>query len=190
MMAPARGRRAPLALSAVLLLAVLPTGLAAQVSILRATPAAPVAAAVVPVLKVSVIQGGTQHIPDLRDNARNPFPSPVRVKTEWQLGAGASSILLVAYFTSPSRALTDGTYNIPTSRIEGLVPQLGMWLPFTFTGSGAGVPGASFYFTLRDADDSPVGSRTDDLSLRINLTGMTVVPGTYSGTMYLRAVTQ
>jgi hypothetical protein len=54
---------------------------------------------------------------------------------------------------------------------------------------GVGSAGGSLQ-VFSQAGATTAGSRNDNIGLQIDLTGQTVVPGTYSGTLNLQAVVQ
>ena len=151
-----------------------------------------------PSLTVTVNSGGTQNIAAIVDNATNDFPSSVNITTAWDVNPSAASVTLVGYFATPSAALTNGTFNIASSSVKGKVTTAGApgapaaFTAFTNNGAGAvGVAGGSltlFTETITGANKS--ASRTIDLALQLDLTGQTTTPGTYTGTLNLRAVTQ
>ncbi len=147
-------------------------------------------------LSVTVLSGGVQTIGAIVDGTTNAFPSPVRLQTSWTLNPGQTgSVELVAFFTDPTGALVAG----PGARIASSLMQGRMLtgLPTTFsafTGNpigGVGTAGASlrlFSETVTGTNKDKI--RTDDLDLRIDLTGQPNLPtGTYTGTLYIRAVT-
>lgn len=148
------------------------------------------------VLSVSVLSGGVQSITTLVDGTVNAFPSPVRLQTTWDLNPGQTgSVELVAFFTDPSGALVAGPgARIASSRVEGRVAT-GLPVSFApFAGGaigGIGTAGATLrLFSVRITGINQEATRTDELNLRLNLTGQPNLPiGTYTGTLYIRAVT-
>ena len=147
-------------------------------------------------LSVTVTSGAVQSIPSLTDNAVNNFPSPVVVTTGWDVNPGqTNTVNLIAYFTAPAQALSGGATQVPSSRVLG---QMTTGLPAAFTAitqnavGGVGTAGGSLrLFTQNISGANKKSSRTDNLNLQINLVGFpTLAPGTYSGTLNLRAVTQ
>lgn len=148
-------------------------------------------------LLVTVVSGGVQTIPALVANAINPFPSPVMVRTEWNLPVFFGGTLsLVAYFTTPAQALLNGASAIPASRVEARMTtgSLATFTPINANAVG-GVGSAGGTRVLwswnalcglgifcRDGD------RTDQLDLRLNLVGLPTTTGTYTGVLNLRAV--
>lgn len=105
------------------------------------------------------------------------------------------TVKLYAYFASATAALSGGTPTayIPSSEVLGQVPT-GTPTTFTaFTQSGAlGGAGASLllYTQTFALASLPGGSRTDALSLEINLAGQPQLPAaTYTGVLYIEAQT-
>jgi hypothetical protein len=149
-------------------------------------------------LTVAVNSGGTQSIASITDNATNNFPSSVNITTSWDINPSAASVSLVAYFSSAAAALTNGTFNIATSLMKGRVPTAGApGAPASFTAftqsavGGVGTAGGSLtLFTETITGVNKKSTRTIDLDLQLDLTGQTTTPGTYTGTLNLRAVTQ
>jgi len=148
-------------------------------------------------LTVTVNSGGTQSIASITDNAVNNFPSAVNITTAWDINPSAASVTLVGYFAS-TNALTSGGNNIATSLVKGRVPTVGApGAPAAFTAftgnavAGVGTAGASLTLLVEPiAAANKKSSRTIDLELQLDLTGQNVTPGTYTGTLNLRAVTQ
>lgn len=149
-------------------------------------------------LTVAVNSGGTQSIASITDNATNDFPSAVNITTSWDINPTAASVTLVGYFSSATAALTNGTFNIATNLVKGRVTTAGApGAPASFTAftqgavGGVGTAGGSltlFSETITAANKK--STRTIDLELQLDLTGQTTTPGTYTGTLNLRAVTQ
>ncbi len=147
-------------------------------------------------LSVSITSGASQSIANLVDNAVNTFPgaTPVVIQTDWDINPSAASISLVGYFSAPSQALANGTDYITSSLILGRVST---GLPTSFTTftqnalAGVGTAGGSLVlFTQAINGTNKQSSRTDNLELRIDMTGQTATAGTYTGTLNLRLVTQ
>ena len=149
-------------------------------------------------LTVTVNSGNTQNIASITDNAVNDFPSSVNVTTAWDINPTAASVTLVGYFSSATAALSNGSFNIASSLVKGKVTTAGApGAPTSFTAftqnavGGAGTAGASLtLFTETITAANKKSNRTIDLSLQLDLTGQTTTPGTYTGTLNLRAVTQ
>lgn len=149
-------------------------------------------------LTVTVNSGGTQSITSIADDAVNPFPTPVNITTSWDINPSAAAVTLVGYFSSAAAALSNGAFAIPTSQVQGRVTTAGVpgaptsFTAFTQNGAG-GVGTASGSLTLFSEPITGVNkksNRTIDLELQLDLTGQTMTPGTYTGTLNLRAVTQ
>jgi hypothetical protein len=149
-------------------------------------------------LTVTVNSGGSQSIASITDGTTNDFPSSVNITTAWDINPTAASVTLVGYFATPASALTNGTFNIASSLVKGKVTTAGApGAPTSFTAftnnavGGVGTAGGSltlFSETITGANKK--SNRTIDLSLQLDLTGQTTTPGTYTGTLNLRAVTQ
>ena len=112
------------------------------------------------------------------------------ITTAWNLTAG-SSVRLIGWFGTPAQALANGTDFIPSSRVEGRV-NAAAYAPFTAAAvGGVGVAGGSLQlFSQAVAAGSFFGTRTDQLDLRLDLTGATTLAGDYTGTLNLQAVVQ
>ena len=149
-------------------------------------------------LTVVVNSGATQSLTSITDNATNDFPSAVNITTSWDINPSAASVTLVGYFSSASAALSNGSFNIPTSSMKGRVTTAGApGAPASYTAFTQGMVGtvgtASASLTLFSetiTGANKKSSRTIDLELQLDLTGQTTTPGTYTGTLNLRAVTQ
>jgi hypothetical protein len=116
--------------------------------------------------------------------------TPVSLTTSWNLTAG-SSVRLIGWFSTPAQALVNGTNFIPSSRVEGRVGAAA-YAPFTGAAlGGVGVAGGSLQlFSQGVGAGSFFGSRTDQLDLRLDLTGTTTLAGDYLGTLNLQAIVQ
>jgi hypothetical protein len=154
-------------------------------------------------LTMGVISGAAQTLPALTDNTTNNFPTPVVIQTQWDLNPGQTgSVNVIGWFATPSQALTNGAgTNIPSSRMKGqLTPgaPAPTSYPATFTAftqnavGGIGTAGGSLrLFQINISGSNKIQTRTDNLSLQLDLTGAGVLPpGTYSGTLNIQAVTQ
>jgi len=149
-------------------------------------------------LTVTVNSGASQNIASITDNAVNSFSSAVNITTAWDINPTAASVTLVGYFASAASALSNGSFSIPTSQVKGRVATAGAPnAPTSFTAftqnAVATVGTASGSLTLFSetiTGANKKSSRTIDLELQLDLTGQTTTPGTYTGTLHLRAVTQ
>ena len=116
--------------------------------------------------------------------------TPVSLTTAWNLTAG-SSVRLVGWFGTQAQALANGSDFIPSSRVEGRVGATA-YAPFNGAPVGAvGVAGGSLeLFSQSVGAGTFFGSRTDQLDLRLDLTGVTTMAGDYTGTLNLQAIVQ
>ena len=116
--------------------------------------------------------------------------TPVSLTTSWNLTAGAS-VLLIGWFATPAQALANGTDFIPSTKVEGRVGA-GAYAPFSNAAvGGVGVAGGSLQlFNQNIGVGSFFGTRTDQLDLRLDLTGTTTMAGDYTGTLNLQAIVQ
>ena len=170
----------------------------AQAGLMSNTESVALSAVKATSLTVTVNSGATQNLASITDNAVNNFSSAVNITTAWDINPTAASVTLVGYFASAASALSNGSFSIPTSQVKGRVPTAGAPnAPTSFTAftqnavATVGTAGGSltlFSETITGANKK--SSRTIDLELQLDLTGQTTTPGTYTGTLNLRAVTQ
>src|SRR5918999_3252287 len=132
----------------------------------------------------------TATLASITDNSNVNNFTPVSLTTAWNLTAG-STVRLIGWFATPAQALANGTHFIPSSKVEGRVNATA-YAPFTSGAvGGVGVAGGSLQlFSQAVAAGSYFGSRTDQLDLRLDLTGTTTVAGDYTGTLNLQAIVQ
>ncbi|HZN96379.1 MAG TPA: hypothetical protein VFB61_01450 [Gemmatimonadales bacterium] len=132
----------------------------------------------------------TATLGSITDNSTANNFTPVSITTAWNLTAG-SSVRLIGWFATPAQALANGADLIPSSKVEGRVGAAA-YAPFSSAAvGGVGVASGSLQlFSQAVAAGSYLGSRTDQLDLRLNLTGTTTVAGDYTGTLNLQAVVQ
>ena len=183
---------------AVATLAIFAAKASAQAGLLSNTESVSLSATKATSLTVTVNSGGTQSIAAITDNAVNNFSSAVNITTAWDINPTAASVTLVGYFSSATAAMSNGSFNIPSSSVKGRVTTAstpGAPTSFTaFTGNAVGAVGTAggsltlFSETISGANKK--STRTLDLELQLDLTGQTTTPGTYTGTLNLRAVTQ
>src|SRR5215216_7065428 len=131
----------------------------------------------------------TATLASITDNSTANNFTPVSLTTAWNLTAG-SSVRLIGWFATPAQALVNGTDFIPSSKVEGRV---GAAAYSAFTGAalgGVGVAGGSLQLFNQGVVGTFFGSRTDQLDLRLNLTGTTTLAGDYLGTLNLQAIVQ
>jgi len=105
-----------------------------------------------------------------------------------------NTVDLMAYFATPVQAMVGGATQIPSSRIRGRMTT-GLPVAFAaFTQNAVGgigtVSGSLRLFSQSITGINKNSSRTDNLDLQLDLTGTTLPPGTYTGTLNIRAVTQ
>lgn len=133
---------------------------------------------------------GTATLASITDNSNANNFTPVSLTTAWNLTAG-SSVRLVGWFGTPAQALANGTDFIPSSKVEGRVNATA-YAPFTGSAvGGVGVAGGSLQlFSQGVGAGSFLGSRIDQLDLRLDLTGTTTMAGNYTGTLNLQAIVQ
>jgi hypothetical protein len=147
-------------------------------------------------LTVSLPAGTSRSIPAVSDNAVNTFTGTTTIVTQWNLNPGqTNTVNLIAYFSNPTIAMSGGAVQIPSSRILGRVTT-GLPVAFTaFTQNGIGAVGTAGgslrLFAVNITGTNKNSTRTDNLDLQLNLVGFpTLPPGTYSGTLNIRAITQ
>ncbi len=170
--------------------------LGAQAGLTSNTPTVALSATKAASLTVTINSGATQTLASLTDNSVNNFASPVNITTAWDINPSASAVVVVGYFGTPASALANGTNLIASSLVRGRVGAAGAFSAFTggtVSGGAAsvGVAGGTLQlFSQAITGANRNSNRTDDLYLQIDLTGQTTVPGTYTGTLNLRAITQ
>jgi hypothetical protein len=132
----------------------------------------------------------TATLASITDNSNINDFTPVSLTTSWNLTAG-SSVGLIGWFATPAQALVNGSDFIASSKVEGRVGATA-YAPFTGAAvGGVGVAGGSLQlFSQAVAAGSYFGTRTDQLDLRLDLTGTTTLAGDYLGTLNLQAVVQ
>lgn len=147
-------------------------------------------------ITVVVNSGAAQTLASIDDNTTNNFSAPVSITTQWRLFPFFSgSVSLVAWFSNPAQALASGAESIPSNRMRGRMTT-GLPVAFTaFTQPGVGSAGSAGGSLLLFRESVLFGNRnrtrTDNLELQLDLTGYPVLtPGTYSGIMTIKAITQ
>lgn len=189
-----RLRSTPILVAAAALFAV-PVAARAQAGLGTANQMVTINATKASSISLTINAGATQTLAALVDSTTNDFATPVNITTAWDVHpAQTGTVSLVAWFADPAAALVSGTDVIPSSMVSGrmstgLVPA---YTAFSGTAVGStGVAGATLELmreTIAGANKKL--TRTDDLELRIDLTGQDVNPGSYSGTLILKAITQ
>jgi hypothetical protein len=117
--------------------------------------------------------------------------SPVSITTTWSGSTLGSTMSLYSYFASPTAALSaaSGSAVIPSSAVSGQMTTglPSSFTPFTQTNPVGSAAGGLKLFT-QVVSGSGAGSRTDALSLTIDLTALPELPaGTYTGTLIIQA---
>jgi hypothetical protein len=116
---------------------------------------------------------------------------PAVISTSWNLNPGLTgAVSLYGYFSTPAQALTDGGGNdIASSLVLG---RMATGTPTTYTAftqtNPVGPAGGSLeLFTEAIAGGNKISTRSDNLDLRIDLTGQTIPAATYGGTLHIQA---
>lgn len=116
-----------------------------------------------------------------------PLPADINITTTWKLAVGSTwAVRLYGYF-DPSGALWNATrtHALPAGWVEGSMNgPTGSYLAFTGAGPEAGT---SLLLSYILTDATGRGSNVGVLNLRFNMTGRTLPPDTYRGTLFLRA---
>lgn len=185
--------------SAVLGLQLLAAPLAAQIGLASGSQSVQLLATKRSSVGIALPAGTTASLPGDLVTGANDF-APLPVITSWNLDpARTASVRLVAFFETPAHALAAELGAIPAGRVLGRVPTGGPKSFAPFTGdpvaTGGGMLGAAggtlVLFAQPIAGGNAVGSRTDELEMRIDLSGLPdLPPGTYTGTLNLVATTQ
>lgn len=147
-------------------------------------------------LSVSVT-GGSNVGFTLTNGSPNPGDTPATIQASWNLNPGAvGTVRVVGFFDVPSQALTDGTNDIASSLVEGRVTSAtgcstsaSSFTPFTQSVAGIGTAGGSLELCSQAITGANKNATADlTLELQINLTGQTLTPGNYSGTLRIQAL--
>ena len=119
--------------------------------------------------------------------------TPISITSTWVLAASRANLVLDAYFSSATAALSTAgppVVNIPSSEVLG---QMTTGTPTSYTAfTQTGVVGASgaglALFTVSLNSSNRAGTRTDNLSLEIDLSSQPqLAAGVYTGTVYIQA---
>ena len=91
----------------------------------------------------------------------------------------------------PGSALVNGAALIPSTKVEGQING-GAYTPFTGAAvAGVGTAGGSLQLFNQAVVAGTIGTRTDQLNVRLNLVGFpATTAGTYTGTLNVQAVVQ
>ena len=117
---------------------------------------------------------------------------PIAITTSWVLSQSRANVVLDAYFTTASAALSGGlpVVNIPSSDVYGLMSTgtPTSYTAFTQTGVVGTASAGLTLFTQALTSSNRNASRSDNLALQINLTSLPQLPAaTYTGTVILQA---
>ncbi|HEU5042354.1 MAG TPA: hypothetical protein VFT84_16110 [Gemmatimonadales bacterium] len=186
-------------LPALAALAVATPPLAAQVGLASSTQTVVLTAAKQGSVRVALPGGSAATLAGSLGLGPNDF-APVAIETTWDLDPSVTSaVSLVAYFPVPAAAFTGAGTAIPSSAVSARVPSAGQpgFAPFTGAAVGAGnasagvTGGTVLLFSQPVTAGGATGTRTDQLQVRLDLTGWTALPpGPYQGTLNLLAITQ
>jgi len=116
--------------------------------------------------------------------------TPVAITTAWVLNPTRSSLKLYGSFVSATAALSDGSGDaIPSANVLGQVPT---GSPTSYTAFTQSVPfgaaGAGLLLYSQSISTANLtGIRTDNLSLEIDLTTLSIPAGVYTGTLEIQA---
>ena len=126
-------------------------------------------------------------------SATNNGSTGITATTNWSLAAGRTAVLLYAYFTSATAALTGAGGNIPSSAFKVQVGGVGAFNALTNTvpAPGAAANGGLLLGTATTITAANrVSSRSDAMAFQIDLSGGTLptLPvGSYTGTLNIAA---
>lgn len=150
-------------------------------------------------VSVSLPGGSSASLPGALVTGPNDF-APIPVTTAWEVDPQrTSAVALVAYFEQPARALSSTVGAIPSTAVLGRVPTGGPKAFAAFVGgpvsAGSAAGGAAgstlALFTQPISGANAIGGRTDNLQVRIDLTGASDLPaGSYTGILNLLVITQ
>ncbi len=171
----------------------------AQIGLTSATAVVALSATKAASVSVWLPGGSSATLPGALVTGPNDF-TPIPVSTTWEVDPQRTGgVSLVAYFDQPARALAGPVAAIPSAAVLGRVPTGGpqSFTPFTgapVTGGTAlaGTAGGTLVlFTEAIAGANAIGGRSDNLQVRIDLTGKPELPaGTYTGVLNLMVITQ
>jgi hypothetical protein len=150
----------------------------AQIGLASGATAVALSATKVASVSVSLPGGSLATLPGALVTGTNDF-TPIPVATAWEV-AGAGAVI-------PSATVFG---RVPTGGPKTFTPFTGG--PVTTGPTHAGAAGGTLVlFTQAISDANAVGGRSDNLQVRIDLTGTPELPpGSYTGTLNLLAITQ
>lgn len=190
----ARSRRVVAVIAAILIGAALLLAVPARAQLFSASRTASLNVVRSGALGIVVLGGSGQSVM-LADGTISPFANPISVRLDWNFQANrVNSVALVGYFTNAAAALVSGPDAIPSGWVEGRLGTTGGWAPFTQSNATPAAANASNSLLLHTTGSTRTANRrgtvTLDVYLRLNLTGRTVLPGDYTGTLVLQAFSQ
>lgn len=141
-------------------------------------------------LTVAVTSGSTVNFA-LAQGAAAAGDVASAISTSWNLNPGLTgAVSLFGYFDTPSAALTDGTYDIASTYVEGRMTTgaVATFTSFTQTNAVGPANGSLLLFTEAITGVNKISTRNDNLDLQINLTASPTVPAsTYTGVLRIQA---
>jgi hypothetical protein len=141
-------------------------------------------------LTVSVTGGSTVNF-TLVNGSPADGDVPAVISTSWNVNPGLTgAVSLYGYFSTPAQALTDGGANfIPTSLVMGRMTTgtPTSYTAFTQTNPVGPAGGGLALFTEAVTGANKIKTRSDNLDLRIDLTGQTLPAADYTGTLHIQA---
>jgi len=141
-------------------------------------------------ISVSVTSGSTVSF-TLSNGSTAAGDVPAVIQTSWNLiPVVTGAITLYGYFSTPSQALSDGSgNNIASSLVEGRMTTgtPTSYTAFTQTNAVGPAGGGLSLFNESITALNAIKTRSDNLDLRINLSGQTLSAGTYTGTLRIQA---
>ena len=141
-------------------------------------------------LSVSVTSGSTVNFTLAQGATAAGDVSPA-ISTSWNLNPGLTgAVTLFGYFNAPSAALTDGTYDIASTYVEGRMTTgaVATYPAFTQTNAVGPANGSLLLFTEAVTGVNKIKTRSDNLDLQINLASSPTVPASsYTGTLRIQA---
>lgn len=161
----------------------------ASAQLLSGVSSASLSASLPQSLTISITSGSSVNF-TLAENAAANGDVPVVVQSTWNLNPGLiGAVSLYGYFDTPASALVDGANSIPSSWVEG---QMTTGTPTTYTAFAQTNPvgpagGSLALFSEAITGVNKIKTRSDNLDLRVNLTGQTLPAGSYTGTLRLQA---
>ncbi|HET7471292.1 MAG TPA: hypothetical protein VFJ81_16530 [Gemmatimonadales bacterium] len=174
-------------------------GLRAQVGLASGTATVALTATKAASVSLSLPAGTSATLPGTLVIGPNDF-APITVTTAWEVDPQrTAAVSLVAYFQQPARALASASAAIPASAVLGRVPSGGpkgfapfVGAPISGGNAVAGAAGGTLVlFTQPIAGANAIGGRSDNLQMRIDLTGAPELPaGSYTGILNLLVITQ